>query len=105
MHEPTIQVITRPPELLDAEPEPESQVIWRDKNGKIYFRNNPALPILRYPNSKVVDKPDDAPDKCKSCTRECLVAIRRYLLSHRFSCLNNSSRKRGDGERDPGTGT
>ncbi|KAH7229720.1 hypothetical protein BKA60DRAFT_441530 [Fusarium oxysporum] len=75
MHEPTIQIITRPPEPLDTEPKPEPQVIWRDKNGKIYFRNNPTLPILRYPNSKAVEKPDDAPDKCKSCTRECLVAI------------------------------
>ncbi|RYC93980.1 hypothetical protein BFJ63_vAg3277 [Fusarium oxysporum f. sp. narcissi] len=75
MHEPTIQIITRPPEPLDAEPKPEPQVIWRDENGKIYFRNNPTLPILRYPNIKAVEKLDDAPDKCKSCTRECLVAI------------------------------
>ncbi|KAF4944277.1 hypothetical protein FGADI_12820 [Fusarium gaditjirri] len=78
MHEPTIQIITRPPEPLDAEPKPEPQVVWRDKNGKIYFRNNPTLPVLRYPNSKAVGKPDDDlddPDKYKSCTRECLVAL------------------------------
>ncbi|KAF4456051.1 hypothetical protein F53441_1772 [Fusarium austroafricanum] len=56
--EPCIQIITRPPE----EPDPHSDtdadldVIWRDHNGKIHWRNNPPLPILRYPNSKVKPK-------------------------------------------------
>ncbi|KAF5718791.1 hypothetical protein FGLOB1_1514 [Fusarium globosum] len=76
MHEPTIQIITRPPEPPDPEPKPEPLVVWRDENGKIYFRHNPTLPILRYPNSKAaIEKSDDDPSKCKSCTRECLVAI------------------------------
>lgn len=86
MHESTIQIITRPPEPPDPEPKPEPLVVWRDENGKIYFRHNPTLPMLRYPNSKAAkEKSDDDPSKCQSCTRECLVAIRRYPLSHSFS--------------------
>jgi hypothetical protein len=85
MDEPTIQIITRPPEPPQDKPKPEKLFFWRDDNGKLYFRHNPTVPILRYPNSKAaIEKSDDDPTKCKDCTRECLVAIRKYLLSRDF---------------------
>ncbi|KAF4496373.1 hypothetical protein FAGAP_7481 [Fusarium agapanthi] len=96
MHEPTIQIITRPPEPPDDEPKPEPQVVWRDENGKIYFRHNPTLPMLRYPKSKAaIEKPDDDPSKCKDCTRECLVAIPNEEIEKEIRDLELENDKAG----------
>ncbi|KAF5640514.1 hypothetical protein F52700_3665 [Fusarium sp. NRRL 52700] len=97
MSEPTIQIVTRPPEPPDDVPKPEPQVVWRDENGKIYFRHNPTLPMLRYPNSKAaIEKPDDASDNHKDCTRECLVAIPNEEIEKEIRDLELKNGKDGD---------
>ncbi|KAF5988116.1 hypothetical protein FBULB1_1584 [Fusarium bulbicola] len=94
MDEPTIQIITRPPEPPDDEPKPEPQVVWRDEHGKIYFRHNPTLPMLRYPNSKAaIEKSDDT--RCKDCTRECLVAIPNEKIEKEIRDLELENDKAG----------
>ncbi|KAF5538799.1 hypothetical protein FNAPI_10992 [Fusarium napiforme] len=94
MDEPTIQIITRPPEPPEDKPKPEKLLVWRDDNGKIYFRHNPTVPILRYPNSKVaIEKSDDDPTKCKDCTRECLVAIQNEEMEKDIRDLELSNDK------------
>ncbi|KAF5598700.1 hypothetical protein FPCIR_2762 [Fusarium pseudocircinatum] len=99
MDEPTIQIITRPPEPLEDKPKPEPLVVWRDENGKIYFRHNPTLPMLRYPNSKAaIEKSDDDPTKCRDCTRECLVAIPNDQMEKDIRDLELSNEKE---DQDP----
>ncbi|KAF4433158.1 hypothetical protein FACUT_8195 [Fusarium acutatum] len=97
MNEPTIQIITRPAEPPDPEPKPEPQVVWRDENGKIYFRHYPTFPMLRYPNSKAaIEKPDDDPSKCKDCTRECLMAIPNEEIEKEIRELELENDKDGE---------
>ncbi|KAF5965733.1 hypothetical protein FCOIX_12810 [Fusarium coicis] len=97
MDEPTIQIITRPPGPPEDKPKPEKLSVWRDYNGKLYFRHNPTVPILRYPNSKAaIEKSDDDPTKCKDCTRECLVAIPNEEMEKDIRGLELLNEKEGE---------
>ncbi|KAF9769736.1 hypothetical protein IL306_012827 [Fusarium sp. DS 682] len=93
MREPTIQIITRSPGAFEPGPDSElaKYMIFRDPSGKIQWLEEEPIPILRYPNSKVVDKPDAPIDKYMSQTREGLVSIRNEEMEKGIRDLDSDS--------------